>query len=140
MRIAWKTVLDDLHLLVCCVLERIGIGVGLDETFDGFIIVKVYIHLTKETQFPSGLGESENDDGISIDVAQPAHVGLGLDLKKRTRDMDIVPLARPDQRAVWAECDRRTVVIHRFMGNFDPFHKSGGEVISLHRSPILRDW
>src|SRR5208282_2161824 len=96
MRIAGETVWNDLHLLVCCVLERVGSGVGVDE----FIIVKVHVHLTQETQFPSGLGESKNDDGISIDVAQPADVSLRLDLKKRTRDMDIVPLARPQQRAV----------------------------------------
>ncbi len=95
MRIAGKAVLDDLHLLVCIVLERIGIGAGVDEAFDGFIIVKVDIHLTQETQFPPGLGESEDDDGIPIDVAQPSHVGFGLDLKTRTRDMEIVPLARP---------------------------------------------
>ena len=96
---------------------------------DGFIIVKVHVNLTHETQFLSGLGESKNNDGISIDVAQPAHVGLGLDLKKRTRDMDIVPLARPQQRAVGAECNGRAVVIHRFVGNFDPFHKWEEEVI-----------
>src|SRR5271157_1504378 len=95
MRIAGEAVLDDLHLLVCSVLERIGIGARVDKTFDGYIIVKVHINLTQETQFSTGFDESENGDGISIDVAQPAHVGFGLDLKKRTRDMDIVPLTRP---------------------------------------------
>src|SRR5271157_1806571 len=49
MRIAGETVLDDLHLLVCSVLEWIGIGAGVDEAFDWFIIVKVHINLTHKT-------------------------------------------------------------------------------------------
>ena len=48
MRIAGETVLDDLHLLVCSVLEWIAIGSGIDGAFDGFIIVKVHINLTQE--------------------------------------------------------------------------------------------
>src|SRR5580692_8939822 len=114
------------------VLERIGIGAGVDEAFDGFIIVKVHISLAQKTQFSSGFGKSENCDGISVDVAQPAHVGFGLDLKKRTLNVDVVSLARPQQRAVGAECDGSVVVIRRLVGNSDPFHKWGGKSGSLN--------
>jgi hypothetical protein len=69
MRIAGETVLDNLHLLVCSVLEGVGIGAGVDEAFDGLIIIKVYVHLTQETQFTPALGEGENGNGVSIDIA-----------------------------------------------------------------------
>ena len=48
MRIAGETILDDLHLLVCSVLKRKAIGAGVDEAFDGFIIVKIHINLTEQ--------------------------------------------------------------------------------------------
>ena len=95
MRIAGKPILDDFYLLICSVLERKGIGAGVDEAFDGFIVVEVYIYLAQKAQFSSRLGESENGDRISVDVAQPPYVGFGLDLKKRLRDMHIVTFARP---------------------------------------------
>ena len=49
MRIAGETILDDLHLLVCTVLEWLAIGAGIDEAYDRFIIVKVHIDLTHKT-------------------------------------------------------------------------------------------
>ena len=124
MRIAGKTVVDEFHLLVRGVLERVGTSVGFDEAIEGIIIVMVHIHLAEETQFLRWLGESENGDGIPVDVAQPAHVGLGLDLKEQTLDMNIVSLAGPQQRTVGTECDGRAVVILSFMGDADALHEA----------------
>ncbi len=81
MWIAGETILDDFHLFVCSVLKRIAVGSGVNEAFDRIVIVKVYIDLTQETQLRSGLRKSENGDGISVDVTQPAHICFGLDLK-----------------------------------------------------------
>jgi hypothetical protein len=48
MRIAGETILDDLYLLVCSVLKWKAIGTGVDQAFDGFIIVKIHINLTEQ--------------------------------------------------------------------------------------------
>jgi hypothetical protein len=108
-------------------LERVRTGIGFDKAIDGIVLVKINIDLAEETQFSRGFGESKDGDGITIDVAQPANVGLRLDFETRVFDMDIVSLARPQQRAVRPECDRCTVIVLRFVGNSDTFHERVGE-------------
>ena len=80
VRIAGQTVGDKFHLLTRVVLERVRTRIGFDKAIDGIIIVKINIDLAEETQFPGGLGESKDGDRITIDVAQPADIGAGLDL------------------------------------------------------------
>ena len=63
-----------------------------------------------------------NGDGISVGIAQPIHIGLGVSLEKRTVDMDIMPLAGPLQRAVGSKRDGRVVVILRTMCDANPLH------------------
>ena len=81
------------------------------------------LDLAEETQFSTGLGKGQNRNGVPIDIAQPTHIGLGLDRQQRTFDMHIVSLARPKQRLVGTERDGCTVMIFRFVGYTDALHK-----------------
>ena len=78
-------------------------GGRLDEAFDRTVVIEIYVHLAQDTQLLGRLRESKNGDGIAIDVAQPTHGRRRLDVEARPRNMDVVALARPQQRAVWGQ-------------------------------------
>ncbi|HEY5706433.1 MAG TPA: hypothetical protein VIS96_12745 [Terrimicrobiaceae bacterium] len=52
----------------------------------------IHVDLAENPQLPSRFRESKNGNGISVNVAQPAHVRLGLYIEKGAVDMDIVSL------------------------------------------------
>src|SRR5262249_24492357 len=96
-----------------------------DNAIQGIIVVMIHHNLTEEAQFPTRLGKRQNRDGVSIDIAQPTHLGLGLDREERTFDVNIVSLARSEQRLVGTERDRGAVMIFRFMCYADALYRQG---------------
>jgi hypothetical protein len=50
------------------------------------------------------------------------HISLGFSLENRTVDMDVVPLARSQQRAVGTKRNGRVVVILRTMRDTNALH------------------
>ena len=55
--------------------------------------------------FVAGSANVSNRDRVAVDVAPPAYFGRGLDLEPRGRDVQIMPLTRPEHRVVRAETD-----------------------------------
>src|SRR6516162_3450831 len=114
VRIAGKAVYHQLHLLLRQILERELAGGWLDQAFDGIVIIELYVHLACDRERLRRLLESKDSDGVAVDVAQPAHLRRRRDTEPRIRDMHVMSLARPQQRAMGTEFDQLIVVVLRF--------------------------
>ena len=122
VRIAGKAVRDQLHLLVWSILEREEAGGRLDEAFDGGVAAIFHVYFGQDFQRRGSFGKLQDGDGVVVDVAQPAHACLRLDVEARLHDTDIVPFARPHHHAVRRESDRLTVVVFRPVNDAELLH------------------
>ena len=101
--IARKAIVNELHLLLGRVLKRKHAGAGVDQTLDRIVVAKLHLQVAQDAQLGRRLRERQDRDGIAIDVTQPSYRCCRLDLDSSPHDVDVMPLARPHHRAVWAE-------------------------------------
>ena len=82
------------------------------------------IGLAMDDQRPRRRGEGQNTDGIVVDVAQPAHGRLRLDIETSVDDPHIMALARAHHDAMRTEQDRRMVMVFRPVDDPETFHEA----------------
>ena len=122
IRIARQSELDQLHLLFRGILERKETGIRIDQPVDRIVIAQIDVHFARHDQFVGRLRKCGNGDGISINIARPAHDPFGSDVKSAANDMDIVALARPHQNPVRTELYRLVVMVLGLVNDADALH------------------
>src|SRR5665213_3517116 len=68
----------------------------------------------------------DHADRIAVNVAQPADVGVRRNLQARSRDMQVMPLARAQHSAMLPKGNRGAVMILSVVDNADSLHASAG--------------
>src|SRR5262249_12957561 len=122
----------DLDLLVRSILERIRRRARIDQASRWTFVRESHRHVAREAKSLRWLAKRKHRDRVAVNVAQPAHIGLRLNLEPRADDLHVMPFARPHQSAMRTQLHGRMIEIRRLMKNSDAFH--------AHRAACSWQW